>query len=254
MLFVRTRVGAIATEFAVLDVKWTPHSEILGELLAVATSTGLVVFYRVETTSGKEGLVFFSLKSVTDSSVLVLSLAWHPLRPHIIGLTLSDGRVSLLESTEGELWSEDAVVYLTEIHQHDLEAWTLAFSGPQSMDVLSGGDDVVLQYSHINGLQERAVVWQDRKLHQAGITAILPVTSDLAITGSYDDHIRLISFPTGGRRQVLAEHNLGGGVWQLKALSTSSLPEQEDSGLKIGAPDQARFVSTKPSAHSPFSF
>ena len=209
-----------STEYAILDVQWAPNAALLGDLLAVATSTGQLVFYRLDP-RGDGDLVLASTKTVTDPSVLVLSLAWHPWRAHVIGLTLSDGTVCLCESTEGELWSPDSVIYQTTIHQHTLEAWTLAFSGPNSTNVLSGGDDCVLQYSTINGYNERRLQWQDRKLHNAGITAILPLTSDLVITGSYDDHIRLITFPPSGRRQVLAEANLGGGVWRLKTLSPS---------------------------------
>ena len=185
------------------------------------------MFYRLDTTSVNVDLLFTSSKTVTDPSTLVLSLAWHPHRTHVIGLTLSNGTVSLCESVEGELWSDDTVVYLNDIHHHELEAWTLAFSGNESTNVLSGGDDIVLQYSHINNLQGRTTLWQDRKLHQAGITAILPLTSDLVVTGSYDDHIRLISFPAGSRRQVLAEHNLDGGVWRIKPIGQSRVLQME---------------------------
>lgn len=232
------------TDYAVLDVQWTLHSEVLGSLLAVATSTGSIVFYRLETnTSGAADLVFSCSKAVADPSVLVLSVAWHPGRAHVIGLTLSNGNVGLCESVEGKLWSEDAVVYLNDIHQHELEAWILAFSGSQSTNVLSGGDDAILQYSHINGLQERAVSWRDRKLHEAGVTAILPITSDLVVTGSYDDHIRLIYHPAVGRRQVLAEHNLGGGVWRLKCISPDCLPLSEGADpTETASSESKRFV------------
>lgn len=223
-------------------MQWTAHSERLGDLLAVATSTGLLVFYKLETTRTSQDLVFSSSNSVADPSVLVLSLAWHPLRAGVVGVTLSNGNVSLLETTEAKLWNENAIVKLTDIHHHDLEAWTLAFSGHQSMNVLSGGDDVLLQCSHINAHQKPDVQWKDRKLHQAGITAILPITSDLVVTGSYDDHIRLISFPAGARRQVLAEENLGGGVWRLKVLAPCSLPLDEGTEPRIDTPDSERYV------------
>ena len=221
-----------ATEYAILDVQWAPNADRLGDLLAVATSTGQLVFYRLDP-RGDGDLVLSTTKMVSDPSVLVLSLAWHPWRAHVIGLTLSDGSVCLCESTEGELWGQDAVVYQTTIHHHSLEAWTLAFSGPNSTNVLSGGDDCALQYSTINDYNERSLQWQDRKLHDAGITAILPLTSDLVITGSYDDHIRLITFSPSGRRQVLAQANLGGGVWRLKTLSTSLLPSPEGEEPEI---------------------
>ena len=203
-------------------------------------------------------LVFWSLKSIADPSILVLSTAWHPSRAHVIGTTLSDGRVSLCESsTSGELWSRDAVVHVNNIHHHDLEAWALAFSGESSINVLSGGDDAILQCLSVNeDLQEWTLAWKDRKLHQAGVTAILPLTSDLAVTGSYDDHIRLIAFPGNAPRpQILAEHILGGGVWRLKivapaaaAAATSYLPHPENPDLAFKDGSQ-RFVP--PSFFSP---
>ncbi len=213
-------------------MQWAPHADAVGDLLAVATSTGQLVFYRLDP-RGDGTLVLCSTKSVSDPSTLVLSLAWHPWRAHVLGFTLSDGSGCLCESTEGVLWSEEAVLYQTTIHRHELEAWTLAFSGPKSTNVLSGGDDGILQYSTINNSNERQIQWQDRKLHNAGITAILPLTSDLVVTGSYDDHIRLISFPQIGRRQVLAEANLEGGVWRLKELSRTTLPAREGDEPEI---------------------
>jgi diphthine methyl ester acylhydrolase len=213
-----THVVTQQMEDAILDAQWAPHADRLGDLLAVATSTGRLVFYRLDLRGGGD-LVFSATKAVSDPSILVLSLAWHPWRAHVIGFTLSDGCVCLCESTEGKLWSEEALVYQHTIQRHELEAWMLAFSGPGSTNVLSGGDDGVLQYSTLNSQNERRLQWHDRKLHHAGITAILPLTADLVVTGSYDDHIRLIHVPPTGRRRILAELNLEGGVWRLKAMT-----------------------------------
>lgn len=62
--------------------------------------------------------------------------------------------------------------------------------------------------------------WSDRKAHGAGVTAILPLVGedDVTVTGSYDDRIRVLGTPLVGRKQVLAEEDLGGGVWRLKML------------------------------------
>lgn len=66
--------------------------------------------------------------------------------------------------------------------------------------------------------------------HDAGVTAILPLAIDsrtggrLIVTGSYDDHIRLFTIhdldTTYGMRkmQLLADCNLGGGVWRLDLI------------------------------------
>ncbi|KAK3699313.1 hypothetical protein LTR37_016465 [Vermiconidia calcicola] len=236
-----THVVTKTTEFAVLDAQWTPHSERLGDLLAVATSTGLLVFYRLDTTSDSADLILSSVNVVAHSSVLVLSLAWHPRYADAIGITQSNGDVSLCTTTAAKAWSEDASISNANIHHHELEAWTLAFTGPGSTSILSGGDDVVLQHSliDINEHEEATLQWRDRKLHQAGVTALLPVTSDIVVTGSYDDHIRLIACSAGARRHVLAELNLGGGVWRLRILAASESLDMEGVGTLSAA---TRFV------------
>lgn len=95
--------------------------------------------------------------------------------------------------------------------------------------VLSGGDDAALRFYDSEG----GVQWADRKVHGAGVTAILPLplplalpdesgdSDSLVVTGSYDDQIRLVRTPRMGRREVLAELDLGGGVWRLKFLTVA---------------------------------
>ncbi|KAK0335747.1 hypothetical protein LTR91_023698 [Friedmanniomyces endolithicus] len=218
-------------DFAILDAKWSPHTTVHGGLLAVATSTGSLAFYDLSTdqSSGTKGLVLRCSKRVCEPSVLVLSLAWHPRRANVVGVTLSDGRVCLC-SCESETWAAESTVGVAMVHEHSLEAWTLAFTTGSDddglMGILSGGDDVVLQLSTRDGSAGSTPRWQDRKIHQAGVTAILPLGPDLVVTGSYDDRIRLILAPfTAGRRQVLAELDFGGGVWRLALLSGLPNPE-----------------------------
>lgn len=248
----RTHLSTTPTDSAILDIQWTRHPAVLGELLAVATSTGLLALYRLAADGG--ALELSCSKTITDAATLVLSLTWHPVRPDVLGLTLSDGRLCLCESSSSGKgnsppWSRDAVVRLTSIYQHELEAWTVAFT-PTATSVFSGGDDIVLQCSELDH-RSGVPVWQDRKTHGAGITAILPLSDHLIVTGSYDDHIRLLSGPRTGRRQVLAELHLGGGVWRLKlvhhdqkAPDTASRTTTPSSALSS---DPTRFVSvTRP--------
>lgn len=148
------------------------------------------------------------------------------------------------------------------VHSHSLEAWTMAF--PSSGDaVYSGGDDSGLLFRSLPTYlsstetdsdtstwaklqetfaenadieeveEEPGLAWADKRIHGAGVTAILPLgipssapfsTTDgntSLITGSYDDTIRLISIAPSTRRTVLTSLNLGGGVWRLKLLSFS---------------------------------
>jgi diphthamide biosynthesis protein 7 len=149
--------------------------------------------------------------------ILITAFSWHP-ESFMIGMTLSNGQVCL-----GVIDTEDTNDEPTkmEIASHDLEAWTLAFL-PDGSGMLSGGDDSTLRFAELADSSAGSVPWIDKKIHGAGVTAILPIHLDseggLVVTGSYDDHIRLLHVPISGHRQVLAEANLGGGVWRLKLL------------------------------------
>ena len=125
---------------------------------------------------------------------------------------------------------EEAAGTAKQVSEHELEAWTLSFSHDGSA-LYSGGDDANLRFSTLAPSKSQEsedededtftpIQWQDRRSHQAGVTAILPLASEenILITGSYDDNIRVLHAPLMGRKQILAEQNLEGGVWRLKLL------------------------------------
>ncbi|ROW01808.1 hypothetical protein VPNG_07818 [Cytospora leucostoma] len=70
--------------------------------------------------------------------------------------------------------------------------------------------------------------------HNAGVTAILPLPftmsegSQVVLTGSYDDHLRVWAITPPHKNygrpktRLLAEENLGGGVWRLKVIEELS--------------------------------
>lgn len=109
----------------------------------------------------------------------------------------------------------------------------MAFT-PTGLGVYSGGDDTALRYvatpprstaspsalAPKPGFPEPPPVftWADKRIHSAGVTAILPLSDQIIVTGSYDDHVRVVSVPAQGRRQILAALNLDGGVWRLKLI------------------------------------
>lgn len=225
-----------STQSAILDVHFAPNSNIFG----AATSTGSVGIYclKNEPDSGNQPTIEH-IKTIQyfSENVLVTAFQWHPTRSSL-GLTLSSGQVCLgtvdLREDVGSSLSMDMT-------RHDLEAWTLTFL-PDGSGIYSGGDDSALHfvempvnteyYENFEAAPEygsiRRMPWVDKKIHMAGVTAILPIESDerrsLVLTGSYDDHLRLIDVPVAGRRTVLAEMNLGGGVWRLKRLDDQSRP------------------------------
>lgn len=199
-----------------LDIEWSPHS---AGLLAVATSTGTLELYNL-----RDKLHHQATFRIGEETDLVLDLAWHPAEPHTIGLTLSGGKVLLCRATD---WADTSFT-LQHVCDHTLEPWTLAFSADGS-NIFSGGDDMLLQCRDITA-DTTIGVWQDSKLHSAGITAILPLTEDLVVTGSYDDHIRLLHRPRGKRPTVLAETDLEGGVWRLKLVEeTVEAPKSQEA-------------------------
>lgn len=193
------------------------------------------------------------------------------------------------DDTAAGLWSQDAAVSLQDVHEHELEAWMMNFT-PESLNVLSGGDDMVLQCSHVadddddnddddeseaeeeeeqkgdevedeqhvqkTNKYKTNLLWQNRKLHHAGITAILPLSETLVITGSYDDHIRLLQLPKipgDTRPKLLAELNLGGGVWRLKLLTTGRASSSSSSSFSQRDDDSADAAENKSSSDSTVS-
>ncbi|OCL05465.1 hypothetical protein AOQ84DRAFT_298893 [Glonium stellatum] len=253
-------IQTLATPFAILDVHFCPLTYGKPSLLGVASSTGSVALYELKkpapeswSSSGKSSAYLSHFRTIQyfKYDVLVTAFMWHPIFTDTIGLTLSSGEVVLCSVGDDER-SQDIMT----LYSHDLEAWTLAFQR-DGLGLLSGGDDSTLRFqslpSHhvhrISGITSEAeeqekggslslltylrdenqlkICWTDQKIHGAGVTAILPLDGDVVVTGSYDDHIRIVQAPSAGRRTVLAEMNLGGGVWRLKVVGNQTQPLQE---------------------------
>ncbi|KAL6704286.1 hypothetical protein ACN47E_008350 [Coniothyrium glycines] len=208
-------IETVSTPSAILDIHFLTH--VPSSNFGVATSTGAFAIYELTSWGTNPKINHIKTIQYFPEDVLITAFSWHP-ESFMVGMTLSNGKVHLgiIDSDEN---SESPTEM--EVALHDLEAWTLAFL-PDSSGVLSGGDDSTLRFAELTEGSESSMPWVDKKTHGAGVTAILPVHLDdqgmLVITGSYDDHIRLLHVSSAGRRQVLAESNLGGGVWRLKLL------------------------------------
>ncbi|KAH9890879.1 WD40-repeat-containing domain protein [Xylariomycetidae sp. FL2044] len=202
-----------------------------------------------------------------DESVLILSCAWHPTIRDLLAITTSDHQVHILHVNDSwDVYATSSRPILT----HSLEAWTVAFSpistaapseyGNESSDqllltIFSGGDDSKLLstsclYSAFGEDKDEemidAVSYPTVAIrgHNAGVTAILPLStiklndgSLLLLTGSYDDHIRIYTVHSSPeqmmvkRPRMMAETNLGGGVWRLKVVEVK---EVQEGGTRIG--------------------
>lgn len=252
-----------------LDIQWAPAGANSGDLLAVAASTGLLAFYKLVGDYNEAFLDLSHGHRIAEPEILVLSLTWNDQNPDMIGATFSDGSVGVCTTknpgTDHALVSSNTEIALRHVHFHELEAWCMTFGHRSETDsarvVYSGGDDMSLQASRLQTLDggpehsdgdieddstaAASLLWRDRRSHQAGVTAILPLSASLAVTGSYDDHIRLLSTPEVGRRQVLAEENLGGGVWRLKLLDGDALQAVTEQNQNAGEDTAARLLDQK---------
>ncbi|KAH6642186.1 hypothetical protein C7974DRAFT_96926 [Boeremia exigua] len=228
-------VQTIATASAILDVHFLPQ-EGADSIFGVATSTGSIGIYQLDQESANDipEIVLLQTLQYFPENELITAFSWHP-EQSAVGMTLSTGKVCL-----GKVDLENPSHL--DVGLHELEAWTLAFL-PDGTGIYSGGDDSALKYMELprdhpgskeeisgaNYAPSWIMSWSDKKVHSAGVTAILPIHVDSGsswiVTGSYDDHIRLIEAPTVGRRQVRAEMDLGGGVWRLKVLD-KKMPTQ----------------------------
>ncbi|QKX62971.1 uncharacterized protein TRUGW13939_10139 [Talaromyces rugulosus] len=87
-----------------------------------------------------------------------------------------------------------------------------------SPDDDSAEEDVLLEELQVSNTDDRA------RHHTAGVTSILPLPIPLVqnapvlLTGSYDEYLRV--YHATARGAVLAEAQLGGGVWRLQIMHT----------------------------------
>ncbi|KAK7532848.1 uncharacterized protein J3D65DRAFT_593570 [Phyllosticta citribraziliensis] len=226
-------------------------------LLGLASSTGSVALYAIDPASPTAPIRHIRTLQLFPTTSLFTYFSWHPTIPLLAAAALADGRVVLCDCSgnadDDEVDSRSRRI--VTLHAHALEAWVTAFA-PDGSALFSGGDDAALK----GGEQEEEGEeeeedgdgapqfsppwqWQDARTHGAGVTFILPLPQpyspptttapapplpppDLLLTGSYDESLRLLSPPArnglGPRRsRVLAEIELGGGVWRIDVVDSS---------------------------------
>lgn len=231
----------VPTPYAILDLHFAHRN---ASVLAVSTSSGSIETFNMQLGAQPEIVKGRSFQ-ICDRSVLVLAFAWSPVShpsKQMIAFSLSSGHVGILR------WSDpDSTIQM--VKGHSLEAWTVAVSpclvNEDQLYLYAGGDDLhfwkarlVLDeaYSGEDLLEPENVILNcgsDKKTHDAGITAILPLSvmseqgkEEIVLTGSYDEHVRLLVLKDDSRRSVvLAEKRLGGGVWRLKILERLQTPQ-----------------------------
>lgn len=193
-----------------MDLHFSPHRQ---DIFAVATSTGVVEIYALVLKEQSRVEMLHTVQAFF-TSVLVLSLAWHPSPqlPSILAVSVSDGSIAILDYTSS------SSTHIQDIDAHSLEAWIVAWSSSiQSLEstLYSGGDDsrfctipidvpalmvVAMRHNSQGSLAEARAISVakdaktedeenvkppsnvstqtlsfDTKIHGAGVTAILPI-------------------------------------------------------------------------------
>ncbi|KAL7790359.1 hypothetical protein V8C37DRAFT_185562 [Trichoderma ceciliae] len=242
-------VQTVMQPSALLDLRFYQDAPEYRNVLAVVSSTGTLAVFKfdpLKDASAPLQHLATSRCEDLDDDVLFLQCNWHPVASRALGVTTSTGLARLLL-----LDDEWRITKSTDVDvQNSLEAWCIAFSPvdptsqatSQPISMYCGGDDSVLRYTtcHWEGQGEAndpsSVLNMPfgpitvKGQHDAGITAILPLPLSnqdhgrIVVTGSYDDYLRVFAIHDlnqlyGLKRvQLLADANLGGGVWRLKLV------------------------------------
>jgi diphthamide biosynthesis protein 7 len=251
------QVQTVSRPSALLDLRFqtAPGKQ---DIVGAVSSTGTLEIFRFSSLPSEPPSVTLlgtvRLPGVGED-VLFLQFVWHPTIPDTVAITTSQGRAHILQLApdyKTSLATDDPVTL------HSLEAWCVAMSPTPSSEVsgdsqpftlYSGGDDSVLQYATCmleqkpsqNGTSLNVQLpypAMNVRGHDAGVTAILPLPcgNDIVVTGSYDDQVRVYTIQplqeTYGLRKarVLAEANLGGGVWRLRLIKYDRGCQGEGTG------------------------
>lgn len=244
---------------AIYDLHFHPRSP---EYFAISSSTGAISLYTISIlpsdSSNLSHIAHVGTYRLFPEDVLVTYFSWCPSsrgpQSATVVVALSNGEVHLLcsngendrgvfnNSVEASPPEEFRLEKLDQLTSHQsYEAWCCAWSSrihPDGSTMLhylySGGDDSKLRLSVRGTAIDDAADSLDVRIpnqifkgHEAGITAILPLPLGpsfpvVILTGSYDDHVRIISIPDLGlggpdsKYEVLSELKLGAGIYRLK--------------------------------------
>lgn len=236
---------------ALLDLHFNPI-EGFWDICATVSSTATLAIFKLSpgpeddkplkhlNTMDISSLSGGDISASDGSEILFLSVCWHPSRADMLAVTTNTGHVYLVHLPA---WDKGWKLLPEPATTHTLEAWTVNLSpylgstdSPEevSFRTFSGGDDSKLRFGTViwspsdDHLTETISAVEARG-HDAGVTAILPLFvledgSELLVTGSYDENIRLFSLAPYGRPKNLVEMGLGGGVWRLKLINLDKTP------------------------------
>ncbi|KAI6709967.1 hypothetical protein PZA11_007649 [Diplocarpon coronariae] len=238
---------------AIYDLHFLPGQRFF----AAVSSTGTISFYEVieierDSAEAHAG-IFPSLrikllftKQLFSPGTIITYFAFLPahtldLYQPLIAATTDDGGVYLMvyDMTAQKI---ELLNGGEPVHRHVLKesgapdfAWCCAVNSKVRTSIYSGGDNAELVRIKLGDYAARLRDLEGKVLtelyrhnfHDAGVTAILPLPhclsddSALLLTGSYDNHIRLYS---NSHQKVMAQLDLGGGVYRLKMIQEHYWP------------------------------
>ncbi|KAF3891496.1 Diphthine methyltransferase [Trichophyton interdigitale] len=244
------QIQRLSLSHAVFDLQFSIHDP---SIFAIALSAGKVSLYKIEKRPHNAGLevsicLLNTLRVRDDDTKLSLFLAWIPPFPvevddsvkPIVGfaVSFSDGQISVFRKDNAYPTIEQESIKETCVEGMPIEVWYLAFHRRYDGRLsLFSGDDFnqvrKITFTNDPDFDIDSVPMNDRgRHHEGGVTAILPLCNQdgepIILTGSYDQHVRIYQF--GVRKQVLADLNLGGGVWRLKLLRVENNSMERTQG------------------------
>ncbi|KAK4194393.1 hypothetical protein QBC40DRAFT_270155 [Triangularia verruculosa] len=239
---------------ALLDLHFNPN-ERFQDICATVSSTATLAIFRFSPGPGEdkplkhlhtmdiEPMSGGEISASEGSEILFLSVCWHPSRYDMLAVTTNTGYVYLVHLPA---WDRGWKLHAEPAITHTLEAWTVNLSSnlgatdssdDVSFRIFSGGDDSKLRYGTVtwnpaDDIPTETISAVEARGHDAGVTAILPLFvqedgSEVLVTGSYDENIRLFSLAPYGRPKNLVEMGLGGGVWRLKLIDLDQTPNEK---------------------------
>ena len=251
----RTLVQELAYQSAIFDLHFLPGSP---NFAVVTNTGDISVFKFIKKEKGGSGFEHIATHHLIDAQITYFAwYPYSQGNPPLFAATLHTGKLLLVRFRDWDFKKveilDDEERTLTTTYGHEESAWCCAWSpsssnptpGVSGKTILSGGDDgklllfnmsmvPILPNSSVSINTEFDLLDTGRRVfkpHDSGVTFILPLpvsNSDVAcilLTGGYDDYVRVYTtydfranVSTYTRPRVLAELNLGGGVWRLKYL------------------------------------
>ncbi|KAH7682865.1 diphthamide biosynthesis protein 7 [Dioscorea alata] len=193
----------------VFDIKWNPSGSNTQPFLAQVDATGSLSLYQL--LDNNPGTVLRQVCAQEISPWMCLSVDWHPLR-ELISVGLSDGSVAIVQARESSLQN------LQSWAGHEYEVWTASFDIHRHQLLYTGSDDCSFCCWDVRGSTSSNLVFKNAKSHTMGVCCIAlnPANSNMLITGSYDEFLRVWDMRSTSKPVNQRSVSLGGGVWRIK--------------------------------------